>query len=406
MKILFVVPYAPTKIRMRSSNLLRVFSKRGHELTLATIWEDDAERETLEGLKAQGVRVVSEHLGRPRIAVNLTRALVSGAPLQARYSFHPRLARALDNLVRNERYNVVHVEHLRGAPYGLALQQRLKGTGTPVVFDAVDCITLLFERAAQHSRSSFGRWITRLDLPRTRRFEAYLASRFNRTILVARPDMERLCQLVDGRSKGLELVTLGVDLDYFHPPENGDRAIQNGEERLVFSGKLSYHANVTAGLFLAQEVMPRVWAERPGVKVWLAGKDPHPALRQAAQAEPRLEVTGTVDDLRPYLWGARLAVAPLVYGAGIQGKVLEAMACGTAVAATPQAVAALDKARDGETLAVGEGAEGLARAILGLLADPERRRRIAAGGLAYVRREHDWDAIAARLEQIYREAGE
>ena len=117
----------------------------------------------------------------------------------------------------------------------------------------------------------------------------------------------------------------------------------------------------------------------------------------------RVVVTGTVDDIRPFLRTATLAVAPIQYGVGIQNKVLEALACGTPVVATPQATSAL-ATTDGRDLVVGRDAGELAAAIGALLGDADRRRRIGEAGRAYVERHHSWQAAAARLTDIYHDA--
>jgi glycosyltransferase involved in cell wall biosynthesis len=188
-----------------------------------------------------------------------------------------------------------------------------------------------------------------------------------------------------------------VDLDYFAPlgkPRQPDT--------VVFSGKMSYHANTAAALDLVQKVMPGVWAERPGTLVWLAGKDPPQVLRALAE-DQRVTVTGTVPDLRPYLGRASVAVTPLRYGVGIQNKVLEAMAMATPVVTTPPTCRAL-QAEPGQHLLVGESAPGLAQAILSLLADDERRQHLGQAGRRYIEEHHDWDRIAVQLEAVYQEA--
>ena len=105
---------------------------------------------------------------------------------------------------------------------------------------------------------------------------------------------------------------------------------------------MSYHANIAMTLYLVREILPIVWATNPDVKLWIVGKDPSKELL-ALQKYQKILVTGRVDDIRPYLRQATLSVSPLLYGAGIQNKILEAMACGTPVVATPLAVSALTK---------------------------------------------------------------
>ncbi|NIW43885.1 MAG: glycosyltransferase, partial [Gammaproteobacteria bacterium] len=112
-------------------------------------------------------------------------------------------------------------------------------------------------------------------------------------------------------------------------------------ETVVITGKMSYHANITMAVYLAEEIMPRVWAERPGVQLEIVGKDPSPEVQNLGEHK-NVSVIGGVPDLRPYIQKATVAAAPILYGVGIQNKVLEAMACGTPVVVTPQAVSAID----------------------------------------------------------------
>ena len=156
----------------------------------------------------------------------------------------------------------------------------------------------------------------------------------------------------------------GVDLEYFRPGDAPRRA-----DTLVLSGKMSYHANVTAALHFAHEVLPRIWCERPQVQLWIVGQAP-PAAVRALAADPRITVTGYVPNLQPYVSQATVAVCPLVYGAGIQNKILEAMACATPVVAGPIGLSAL-KARAGEEMLVADTPQEFARHVLRLLGDPE-----------------------------------
>jgi glycosyltransferase involved in cell wall biosynthesis len=205
----------------------------------------------------------------------------------------------------------------------------------------------------------------------------------------------------DRRDRSDDTITVlpnGVDLDYFTP--TGDDRATNA---VVFSGKLSYHANETAVAHLLTSVMPAVWARRPEVKLWLVGKDPSSdLLRLASNWSGKVVITGTVPDVRPFLRQASVAVAPLVYGVGCQNKVLEAMACETPVVATGRAVAALT-ASPGRDVIVAEGPLAFADAVLGLLENPARQREVGSAGRAYVESNHRWDRVAARLETVYME---
>jgi glycosyltransferase involved in cell wall biosynthesis len=135
--------------------------------------------------------------------------------------------------------------------------------------------------------------------------------------------------------------------------------------------------------------------------LWIVGKDP-PKEILALAGNPAVTVTGTVADIRPYLQQASAAVAPLTYGAGIQNKVLEAMASATPVVVSPLAVAAL-AAQAGQDILVAKDSEDFAQGVLNLLSNPAYRRQVGEAGRRYVETYHQWDAIAGQLEGVYDE---
>ena len=400
MKILYIVPYVPNLIRVRPHNLIRGLARRGHQVTLATLWGDEAERASLAQIEPYVHAVVSLEIPRWRSVWNCLAALPTRKPLQTVYSWHPELAHKLQELVHAQNgrpFDAVHVEHLRGAAYGLHLRSC---TSLPVIWDSVDSISFLFRQAVQRSKTFISRGITRFELGRTESYEGWLLNQFSRVTVTSPADRQALLTLLPPGSPqpAVEVIPNGVDLDYFKPGPERERI--DGE--IVLSGKMSYHANVTMVLNFVEQVMPLVWSRRPDARLTVVGKDPVREV-QALGEHPKITITGTVEHLPPYLQRASVAAAPIAYGAGIQNKVLEAMACGTPVVASPQAVAALS-ARAGKELLVASRPDEMAEAILRLLEDPAYRRQIGDAGRRYVEREHHWDHAAARLEAIYASA--
>jgi len=319
-------------------------------------------------------------------------------PLQAVYSWNPELTFQIENRTkgnRNSGFDVMHIEHLRGARYGLHLRSRRPEL--PIVWDSVDCISFLFAQAAGQSRSLLGRLMTGFELGRTRLYEGRLPGSFDHVLMTSAIDRKALLDLVPAASRPapVSIVPNGVDLDYFQAVGS----VERDPATVVFSGKMSYHANITMALYLTKEIMPIVWRERPDVRLNIVGKDPSADVT-ALGSNPAITVTGYIGDLRPYLYRATLAAVPLIYGAGIQNKLLEAMACGTPVVATSKATAALE-VQPGCDLLVADDAEGFARQILRLINDPQSQKQIGDTGKAYVEKHHHWASIAASLERIY-----
>lgn len=394
MKILYVVPYTPNLVRVRPYNLIRALAARGNAVTVATLTEGPTEEADARNLEACGVRVISAGLPRWRALLNCLLALPSRMPLQAAYCWQPALLAEIRRVMAEDGFDVVHVEHLRGARYGLAL---LDGGKTPVVWDSVDNITHLFRQTARQASNFRGKAKAVVDLERTMHYEGWLAGQFARVLVTSPIDRQAFLELAPPCAPRLVVLPNGVDLEYFQSNES----LVREPAELVVSGKMSYHANIAMVLHLVNAILPHVWAKRPEMKLMVVGKDPPRELLALAE-NPAVRVVGSVPDLRPYLQRATLAVAPITYGAGIQNKVLEALACATPVVATPLAVSALNIQR-GEEILVAEEPRAFARQVLMLLDDPALQRRLGLAGRRFVEREHSWDAAAARLEEIYRQ---
>jgi len=401
MKILFIVPYVPNLIRVRPFNLIRCLSEHGHCVTVLTLWSDEQEREDMKQLGQYCHDVQAAHLPKWRSLLNCLTALPTPKPLQAVYCWDQSLARQITSIVHSnngyELFDVIHVEHLRGAHYGLHCKAFLPQI--PVVWDSVDCISLLFLQATMRSKKRFSRLITSFELNRTQKYECKLVKGFNHTLVTSPTDRDALISLAPPNETVPDITVLpnGVDLDYFMP----DRTVSREPATLVISGKMSYHANISMVMYLVQSIMPIIWSRRPDVQLCIVGKDPSSEI-QAFANKPGITVTGTVNDIRPFLQKATIAVAPLTYGAGIQNKVLESLACATPLISTPQAVSALKVQPGREVLVANEPGE-FAGLVLYLLDNPHYQQRLGEAGRQYVEQNHRWSTITRQLEGVYDE---
>ena len=400
MKIAFVVPYVPNQIRTRSYNLISSLTSLGHEVDVFTLGSSQTDLLDAEALKAKCHRVYYQHLPLWQSLTNAVLAVPSSQPLQTVYSWHPKLVAQLRTILNGTHpaYDVIHVEHLRGSRYGVFLKSSFPAV--PIVWDSVDCISHLFQQAANQSQSFFGKFITRFELPRTKKAEGNLICLFDRVLITSPLDRNALLGLNPAGKRSAEISVLpnGVDLEYFHP--NVD--FQRETETIVFSGKMSYHANISMAKYLAAEIMPRIWNGHPNTRLYIVGKDPSSEIK-ALGNNPLITVTGTVADIRPFLWRATVAVVPLLYGAGIQNKILEAMATATPVVTTFNALTALQVQVGTELFAVND-AEEFSKAVLRLLEDRSLQSKMGKAGASYVRNHHNWMAIASQLVEIYQDA--
>lgn len=401
MRILFVTPYPPSRIRVRGYGFLTQL-RRAHEVTIAAQCASEQEQADVDKLRREGYEVVVISESKKRSALRSGIALLGTTPLQVAYARSERFAEAVKQLYEQRGFDAIHVEHLRG----IASMETLLGK-YPLVWDAVDCISLLSKQTMAEGPSRSVRMVARVEYERTRRYEARMLSFLPATIVTSERDRQAMIELRrlytrdlvssdDALGNGIQVIPNGVDLEYFRPMPQERRRLN-----LVFSGKMSYHANIATALYLYRHIMPLIWEQRPEVTLTIVGSKPSKAVQALAQ-DPRVEVTGYVDDLRPYIARAEVMPCPMVYSVGIQNKALEAMALGTPVVVSRQAAESLG-AQPGRDLLVADSAREFAQATLRLLDDAEMRASLTQNGRAYVEQHHNWQKIADRLANVYRQ---
>lgn len=402
MRILFVTPYPPSRIRVRGYGFLTEL-QREHEVTVLTQCASEQELADAEALRNQGCKVLVVQESKRLAALRGGRALFSSIPLQVAYARSALFARAIHDLSAKHSFDVVHVEHLRGIA---SMEQLVRSH--PLVWDAVDCISLLCKHAIVAGPSLKVRMVARLEHERTRRFEAGLLSQLQHIVVTSERDRQAMIELhrertssrlLDDEVSSVDVNVLpnGVDLEYFHPAPQERRRCN-----IVFSGKMSYHANVAAALYLYQQIMPLIWQQLPEATLTIVGSKPPKAIQLLAR-DPRVEVTGYVHDMRPYIRRAEVMLSPMVYSVGIQNKVLEAMALGTPVVVAAQAAEALE-AHPGRDILVANTAQEFAHETLRLMRDAELHTTLSQSGRRYVEEQHNWRVVTDRLIGIYQRA--
>jgi sugar transferase (PEP-CTERM/EpsH1 system associated) len=402
MRILFVTPYPPSRIRVRGYGFL-THLQRKHDVTVVTQCSSERELADVETLRAQGYTVEVVQESRQQSMLRSGVALFTSQPLQVAYARSLRFAQQVQHLCAQNVFDVVHVEHLRG----IASLQEIASL-PPLVWDAVDCISLLFEHTMKAGASLPVRTVAKIEYERTRRYEARLLGELEYGVITSERDRQAMLDLYraerghasDGAKDPrmqISIVPNGVDLEYFRPLEQERRPAN-----LVFLGKMSYHANVAAALYLHQQIMPLIWQSRPETTLTIVGSNPPESIRRLA-SNPRVEVTGYVDDIRPYVGRAEIMVSPMVYSVGIQNKVMEAMALGTPVVAATQVATALG-AEPGRDLLAAQSAQEFAEKTLHLMDNADLRGILGRRGRTYVEQTHDWTTVTDRLVDVYQQA--
>jgi len=320
-------------------------------------------------------------------AAALVQALLRRRPLRAD-AVAALLARPLRKELEEFNPDLVHVTSGRLAAIGAAL------AGRKSVLGALDAWHLNVEARAAVAAGARSR-LLQGEAVRVRRFEASEYRRFGRVVVVSDADRDALREV--DPTLAVSVIPNGVDARFFAPDPTAARE----SSRLVFTGVMSYAPNVLAADFLAREVFPLVRTARPDARLAIVGRAPAARVRALAELDG-VEVTGEVEDLRPWLVGSGAYVCPMISGTGIKNKLLEAMACSAACVATPLALQGL-RVTPGQELLVGVTAKELADELLRLLEDDECRARLGRAAREYVRREHDWGAVARAYADVYGE---
>ena len=300
----------------------------------------------------------------------------------ANMSFSPRFWQAISDRLQRVDYDVVHC-------FGSVSVYEYY----PLFADK-PCLITPYESYALYLQSAAGQGQlgARLRLPIVRRFERWMYTPYDRTVVIAEKDRQVLLSLQP--KLAVDVIPNGIELERF--PWQGE-----GRERqtLLFVGNFEYPPNQDAARLLVDGVLPQIWRELPEAKLRLVGNNPPDWLKERADA--RIEVTGRVPEVQPYLAKATAFVCPLRIGAGLKNKLLEALARGIPVVATALSLDGIN-VTDGESAIIAELDE-MADATMKLLSDEGLRRRLSQRGRQLVESDYTWQRTASRYEQLYAE---
>ena len=322
MRILFVVPNVPSPIRPRPLHFIRGLS-RMHQVSVVCLATNDADDHFVSELRqhCQSLEVI--RVSRGRSLGNSLRALFSANSLRCAYFYSPRLRDRVNELVEAGEVDLIHAEHLKSLPMVEANAGKV-----PVVFDAVDCLSMLETRRRAVTKNPLVKLFSWMESKKFALAEARASERFDRVTISSGVDRQAYPIRGSLRQK-IDVIPNGVDLEHF-----GFRQFEAQKNLLVFCAKLDYFPNRDAALYLAQCIWPVLRARRPELRLEIVGSRPPKSVLQL-DGKDNIRVIPSVPDVRPFLGRAWVALCPIRIRAGIQNKMLEAMALGVPLVATP-----------------------------------------------------------------------
>ena len=322
------------------------------------------------------------------------RSLVSSRSFERRLYDLPRLRRVLDSLLSRRAFDVVTVE-LPFLAHGLLASVPRRRQRPRLLLDEHN---IEFDLARQQARNQSGiarRIHNATNWPKIKREEMDLWRRFDGVTFCSEKDEARARALVP--SMRTAVVPNAADVQYFKPrpsdPTPDGRTV-------IFFGAINYYPNVDGLLYLLREIWPLIARSHPQARLQIVGQHPTPEI--LAFQGPSVEVTGSVDDVRPHLARAAVSIVPLRIGGGTRFKILEAMAMARPVVSTSLGAEGIE-AEPERQLLVADDPGAFARAVARVLDDAQLADRLGREGRSLVERRYSWDAAAQRLDLFFRE---
>lgn len=393
------LPYPPHQGgAIRAFGILHGLYHAGHKITLLSFHDPE------QGVRVENTplmtyceRVITVPAPTRSTAQRLKDLLFSAQADIARRLQSDAMTTKLKQLLASTPFDLIQFEGIEIANY-LFTAQSLQPQ-TPIIYDAFNAEATLQKVIAQVDRNDAKRLPNALysyiQAQRIERFERALCQAASAVIAVSDEDAAELTPFRNDDC--IHVVPSGIfTADYTDSGEQLDLK----PNALVFTGKMDYRPNVDAMTWFTQSVLPSI-TRQTDANLYIVGQKPHKRL-EALRMNRNVHITGWVAEVQPYLQAADVYVAPLRMGSGTRLKILEALAAGCAVVATPTAAAGLAESAK-QHMCITDTAEDMASSIVSLLQNPQQRATLGASAREYIRQTYDWSVLIPRLLAVYGE---
>jgi sugar transferase (PEP-CTERM/EpsH1 system associated) len=383
MKILFALPRFPFPTlkgdKLRAYYQLKELSKN-HEIHLVCLSEEAGDYFYLQDVEPYCASIQLVHLSLLRKGWNLIKAVCSDIPFQVYYFQHPSLKNIIEKTIYEREIDVCYVQLIRMCENISFLPN------IGYYLDYMDCFSAGMFKRAERAKGLM-RYLYLTEAKRLQKYEHQIAKHFHAFSIISEADRDAfkapLNQLI-------QIIPNGISHDFLdfeiHPEKDID---------LIFTGNMNYYPNIEAARYLCKQIIPGLLENFPELKAYIVGTDPTPEVRHLAS--PHVVVTGYVPDLRPYLARAKVAIAPMFFGSGLQNKLLEAMAMGIPVLTSPLANSSLNAPED-QAICIAQSPKAFVEKAKRLMSDEHFAHHIGTNGKAYVTQQFDWSKRNVELQ--------
>jgi len=399
MKILFLVhriPFPPNKgDKIRSFNEIKYLSKK-HEIYLGTIFDQPSDGSYLENLNNYCKEVYAVYYNKK---LKLLKNMFFMRSFTVASFYDKRLQTYVDHVLSNNNIDVIlcFCSSMAEYVFRTILFKRNKLNNVKLIMDFVDLDSDKWLQYAEYSNFPLSS-LYRLENIRLFHYEKKIINAFNNSIFVSNREVNILKKLYSGR-KDVHVVPNGVNTDYFYLNKSKTINYNNNQNPiLVFTGMMDYFANEDGVIWFSKYIFPRIRDAFPKVEFFIVGNNPTNKVWALSEIDG-ITVTGYVDDIRPYYWMADICVMPLRIARGLQNKVLEAMATGNAVVATPNASDGI-QCHNGEDILIADDEIKFSEEVISLLKNDARREQIGKKAFENISRNYSWEENMNKLENL------
>lgn len=391
---------------MKTWNVLRYLSERGHQISLATFVRPEEEN-YLKALEEVCTDVFPVPIRRSRIqdVYYLIRSQITHRPFLIERDDLDEMRRVVQNCINAGDLDCIYADQLTMSQFALqAANGNTNGHKRPLlIFDAHNAVWTTFERMAE-TTTWYLRPLIQREARQIKDYQTQVVCTFDHTFTVTDVDRQFIQDAVSVLNSSCE-ETLSANVSVF--PITVDTKTLLPVQRkpsgphILTLGTLHYPPNADGIRWFANEVFPLVRQQLPEVKLTIVGKNPPPDfLRLANHNSSHIVVTGYVPDLLPYYESSTLVVVPVRAGSGMRVRILETFAHGMPTVTTTVGLEGID-AVPNEDVLVADTVDDFATAVLKLLRDQQLQQKLAVHGRRLAETRYDWQVALKGLDEVF-----
>lgn len=368
--------------KLRAFYQIKELSK-SYSITLIATTDTSIKKESIDQIRQYCKTIYIIKLSKISIFFNVFLQLFTKKPFQTGYFYSSKNNARIKAILKELRPDHIFCQLIRVSEYVKNYHD------CPKTLDYMDALSKGIDRRIEKA-PFYSKWIFRSEAKRLAIYERQIFDYFENHTIISEQDRE---YILHPKRKDIICIPNGVDSSFFEKIE------LKKDKDLVFIGNMSYAPNIEATHYIANQILPLLNTSSHSFTFLISGANPHPSIIRLAKANPQIEITGWVDDIRKSYARGKIFIAPMMIGTGMQNKLIEAMAMGIPCITTPLANNAINAIHN-ESIIVAQEKEEFVAAIHVLLNDHELYTKIANGGKKLVMEKFNWDQTTRILSGL------